>query len=492
MTLWHRCLGMLLLGMVTASCGTRVEHTDEANAPPQALEEPSTSPVEASSPETVASTDTTPSARPTTPGEATPTTLSRVSGQATLPKAQETSATDMPTAKPTETAPAVQPASSPDQPTAAPSDVPNPGEPKSTIVIASAGTFTGPIGSILLPGTQAVQVWVNYTNDRGGINGHPVRVIVYDDGGDPARHRAQVQDAIERQKVVAFVHNAAPFLTKSTQDYVESKRVPVIGTETGTELVYQSPMYFPQATSGFANIRTALLTAARQVLPAGKKKLATLTCVEAQQCDDADRLWADMASGLGFELVNRGRASLTQPDYLAECLSARNAGAEVMIVAMEATATARLAQSCARQGYHPVFGTLASIAADRQKNDPNLKGMMTSSNVFPYFASGTPAIDEFHLAMKRYGSKVVPGIGAAIGWVAAKLFERAASGIGEPPTSADLLRGLWSLNDDTLGSLTSPLTFRPDQLPPVVTCWYDMAIKDREWTIVGDGDLNCQ
>ena len=44
----------------------------------------------------------------------------------------------------------------------------------------------GPIGSALLPIVQGTQVWVKYINNKGGVNGHPVRMLLYDDAGECA------------------------------------------------------------------------------------------------------------------------------------------------------------------------------------------------------------------------------------------------------------------------------------------------------------------
>src|SRR5204863_238814 len=67
------------------------------------------------------------------------------------------------------------------------------------LVVASVGTLSGPLGGVLLPILNGAQVWVNSINQRGGLNGHRVELVAYDDGGDTARHRAQLQEAIERK-----------------------------------------------------------------------------------------------------------------------------------------------------------------------------------------------------------------------------------------------------------------------------------------------------
>lgn len=366
-------------------------------------------------------------------------------------------------------------------------------EKRSPAVIASAGTMSGPIGAVFFAAVQGLQVWVKYINSKGGVNGHPVRHIIYDDGGDPARHRAQLQEAIERENVIAFVQQpeAISGQGKEIREYMEAKRVPVIGGEGGVTWFYDSPMYFPQIAQGYPFFAIGTYGAAKVFLPEDKTKLATTTCVEAQGCADDDRIWAETAADAGFQHVYRARSSVTQPDYSAECLSARNAGAQVFMVALDPASMSRLALSCARQGYHPAYATIGAIVLDRMKDDPNLEGMVAPSNAFPYFQSGTPATDEFQRAMKRYGRNLAPGVPNAVGWTSGKLFERAAANLPEPPTSDAVLRGLWSLRDETLGGLTYPLTFLENQPAKPISCWFTLAIRNGSWMSPDGSKLQC-
>jgi branched-chain amino acid transport system substrate-binding protein len=65
--------------------------------------------------------------------------------------------------------------------------------------------------------------------------------------------------------------------------------------------------------------------------------------------------------------------------------------------------------------------------------------------------------------------------------VTAKLFEKAAANLPEPPTSEAVLRGLWSLRNDDLGGLTYPITFIENQPAPLVNCWWTLRIKEGSW-----------
>ena len=57
-------------------------------------------------------------------------------------------------------------------------------------MIGSVGEYSGLLGPILAPGVKSVQAWVAATNAKGGLNCHPVKLVVYDTGGDPARNQA--------------------------------------------------------------------------------------------------------------------------------------------------------------------------------------------------------------------------------------------------------------------------------------------------------------
>ena len=361
----------------------------------------------------------------------------------------------------------------------------------SPIVIGHVGTLSGPIGSVEKHVLFGVQAWTKGINQRGGLNGHQVRLLVYDDGFDPARHRAQVQEAVERQKVIAFVGNTEGPTGGSGADYTTQKRVPVVGTDGATPWSYNSAMYFPQMTSGYAFYEAAVFSTGQQMAGRGKAKLATTVCAEAQPCADAEQAFRKYAAEAGLNYVSNSRASLAAPDYTADCLKARNAGAEIYWLGLDPSSIGRFAASCARQGYRPIFGTIGSIQTDLMAKDPNLDGMVAMSSVFPYFQTGTPATDEFQRVLTEAGVPK-PGIAEATGWVAAKLFERAAAKMPEPPSSPAVLEGLWSISNESLGGLTHPLSFIRERPTEPRRCWFDMTIKNHAWVSPDGYKLHCK
>jgi branched-chain amino acid transport system substrate-binding protein len=359
-------------------------------------------------------------------------------------------------------------------------------------VVASIGIYSGPAGGNTVPLLQGVQLWVADINHKGGANGHAVQLIVYDDGGDPARHQAQVKEAVEQKKVIAFLQETDPFTHGTVVDYINSKRVPVVGTDMVSPWDYTSPMHFPAATGSKLSYATTIYRAARELVPKGETKLGTLVCVESSTCTDIERVSRELGAKLGMQPVYSAKTSLAQPDFTAECLGARNAGVQIMVVSLDSNSISRLAGNCARQDYRPRFTAIAQGTIDRFKSDPNLATMIWASNVFPYFQVGTPGTDEFHAAAAVYGKDLPLSWGTAAGWTAGKLFEKATANLPPNPTRDDVLRGLWSIKNDDLGGITAPLTFTEDKPATPSFCWFSISIKDQAWTSPDRFQRHCE
>jgi branched-chain amino acid transport system substrate-binding protein len=348
----------------------------------------------------------------------------------------------------------------------------------SPIRVGFVGTISGPAGASLGPLAQGVQVWARWINDRGGVNGHPVQVVVADDGGDPARHRALKQEFVEQRRVIAFIANAEALTGAGSVEYITSVGVPVVGSEGAGQWFYESPLYFPQASSGDALLQSALPVIGAYAAPRGITKAATITCLEVQVCRDAHESAGRGLGTVGLEVVYQAQASLGQPDFTSQCLQARNNDAQFLMIAMDANAVRSIAQACARQNYRPVIGVSAGQAINEFARDSNLEGLLVFSNVAPWPDSSNGATQEFQEAMATYAPGVTPTGGHMQGWVAAKVFELGTRELPADPKPSDVVEGLAKLNGDLLPELTGPLRFRPGQPALPTVCGFAVVVQD--------------
>lgn len=360
------------------------------------------------------------------------------------------------------------------------------------IVIGSVGTYTGIVGQTVGPGVQGVQAWVADINARGGLNGRQVRFIVAEDGADPARHRALIQELVEQRGVIAFVYNAAPLSGQSSIDYLTKVGVPAVGSEGGSDWFNQSPMFFPQNSSGKQLVMTPVASATVSMLPNGIKKLGMIYCSDGiQVCEDARQLVPGESKKYGFDFVYSGSGSLAQPDFTANCLAARDAGAQMILMMMDRNSAQRVARGCKNVGYKPFILLSQTIENDALATDDNLQGSVGTGIVAPWFDLTNPAVAAFRRAMATYAPGVDPSGITIVGWAAAKLFERSLRGVTGPVTPATILQGLWSIKADTLDGLTPPLTYVKGQPAARYVCYWPLVISNKKFVNATDGKGHC-
>jgi ABC-type branched-subunit amino acid transport system substrate-binding protein len=363
---------------------------------------------------------------------------------------------------------------------------------KAPIAVGSVATLSGPLGSFTKDYIYAIGVWVKWKNNHGGVNGHPVRHLITDDAGDPARYNAAVRQMTEEQGAIAFIHNTIGF-AGGDLGYITQKRMPIIGHEGGIDQAYESPFVFTPAPSGATYAYSAANAFASVAIPAGKKKLAVLACSDVKLCDTFDKvLTGPETKALGFELVYHARPSLTQPDFTGECISARQAGAEIIVQTLDNNSMLRVARSCARQNYHPLWGYFDNVTLPSVAQDPNTEGAIVAVKAPPWVSNDQPGLAEIRQAF----AEVAPGVevnGAHVnGWVSAKTFDVAAKNLPDKATNEDVLNGLWSIQGDSLGGLTYPLVFPKMSNSPKKACWSAVVIKDKKFVATQGSALSCK
>jgi branched-chain amino acid transport system substrate-binding protein len=338
---------------------------------------------------------------------------------------------------------------------------PVPGGKKSEIVLGSFGAESGILGAVSGPAPPAIRAWAAYINTIGGINGHPVRVILGDDGADPSRSQAIVRKMVEQDKVIAFFNDYS-FTLPSVLPYLEQKQIPIIGSIGGDSSGDHSPMMFnpmvgPDVGQAWGFILNTL------TLAKGKKKIGILYCREANICAIIKDGFKKLLPYEGLEVVYEAFVSLAQPDYTGEMIQAQRAGAEVILPLMDTAALNRLAQSAHRQNYKPVFVGTYNLNQDLiYPFSKELEGTALTARVGAWDTN--PKLAFYREAMARFQPKAARGdLGAGVFVTGRLLAEKIGPFIQEPPTTAQILDGLYSLKNEKLDGLLPGIGFEKGQ-----------------------------
>jgi branched-chain amino acid transport system substrate-binding protein len=336
-----------------------------------------------------------------------------------------------------------------------------------------------------------VQAWLASINAKGGVNCHRVKYIIVDDGGDPSRNQSLTQQLVEQDHVMAFVQMDAPIAGQAGVSYLTQKRVPVMGSETGSPWFYQSPMYFPQSSSGQLSLSSAIAGAATLGKAKGMTRMGSISCIEAPICSTMYTTGGATAAQFGVSMAYRAQVSLAQPDFTSTCQAAQSAGAQVLVLAVDPNGISRFARSCSSVNYHPQLATGGPVVNSVLLTDTALDGIFVGSVVAPYSLTSNPAVAQYSSTLKQYAPGIVPDGAGMTGWVSAKLFELATQHLSEPPTSQSVLDGLWSIKDNDLGGMTQPLTFVKDQNTPVKFCFWSSQVRGGQLVPANGGQRTC-
>jgi branched-chain amino acid transport system substrate-binding protein len=172
---------------------------------------------------------------------------------------------------------------------------------------------------------------------------------------------------------------------------------------------------------------------------------------------------------------------LAQPDFTAEVVAGRQAGAEVVIGVVDLASMLRYIRAAARQGWKPVFsGSFAFDGQDAERAGPDAEGLLAFSGTADFDAS--PRMAGYRQAVARFVPGGAVGGPGAHTWAQGTLLQAATHTLPEQVTSAVIVAGLLALRGDTLGGIVPPLTFPDGPHRDVNRCIVPIRLAAGHWT----------
>ena len=361
---------------------------------------------------------------------------------------------------------------------------PTPTSAVSRINIGLICSCTGPYASSLVGDEATYKAWASATNAAGGINGHKVHVFFSDDLSNPATSRSEVETMITADHVVAITDDSG--VDTAWETFANQHNVPVVGGGLGGAIFNTDPDWFPEGQTVNA-LEASVVVAAKK---AGAKSIAFFYCAETPGCAESVPSIRALAKTLKTPLVYTTQIAYASPNYVAQCLAAKQSGAQALIVVEAALVVQSAVADCARQGYTPTDVVDGSAVALSDTSTPGLRdNLLAIQSDIPFSVKANPGMEAMRAALHKYAPSVLtsPSFGETIifQWVSGQLLAAAVKSAhlksGEPVTSAEIKTGLYSLHGETLGGMAPPLTFRKGAAHPV-NCWFWMRLKGGEFT----------
>jgi branched-chain amino acid transport system substrate-binding protein len=327
---------------------------------------------------------------------------------------------------------------------------------------------------------------MNATNDAGGINGHPIKIITMDDTGNPTTALTDVQKMVESDHIVALLEPAS--VTSGYMTYLNGKGIPAV---TASGFYGISPGLTLNASTSLVSYDKTEATLAKL---AGKTSYADVYCAEITICKSSDDTQKTEAATLGLKFVSFAEAA-SATSYTAACLQLKSQNIEAVALDGFTDTDIRFASDCVKQGYHPLWVTVGTALTPAFLTTPALSGIEVSLLDFPWFENDTPATVAFQAALTKYLPNIQSdtlnySANLSAAYAAGTVFAKAATNATDPTNVAALLAGFAKITNDNFGGLTPPLTFgTPDLLTnptkyvqPQANCFFAIQDTNGAWT----------
>jgi branched-chain amino acid transport system substrate-binding protein len=349
---------------------------------------------------------------------------------------------------------------------------------------------SGPQAALLSSMGNVIQAWASHVNGAGGINGHPVNVIVKDDSSNPATGLQDAKELIAQDHVMAIVGEVS-LVDGSWASYVSAQGVPVIGGISSEASFLTNPDFYPSGSQLLVQVAGTMALAKG----AGKSHVGVLYCAESPVCAQLIPI-ADALGKLNGLQISTAKISSTSPSYAAPCLTQKGQGVTAQFIAENAPVVQRVVAACAQQGYKPLQANVSTTASSAWLTDPNFTGaLLSGTNANPYDTS-LPATAALQAALKKYDPGLISGgqlpYDVILPWSGGALFAAAAEAghITPSSTPADVKQGLYALKNETLGGLSSPLNFMAGK-PAFVPCYFTQTIKGGKFLSLNENKPTC-
>ena len=200
-------------------------------------------------------------------------------------------------------------------------------EPKATYKIGGIFAITGPASFLGEPERNSMELLAEQINAQGGVNGHPIELVIYDTEGDATKAVLNTNKLIEKDKVLAIVGPSRSGTTLAVVPIVERAQVPLISCAASVKITT------PVKSWVFKTPQTDVMAVAKiyeYMKGQGVQKIAILTVGNAFGASGRQQL-LEQASDYGYEIVADERFGPKDTDMTPQLTKIRTLKPEAII-----------------------------------------------------------------------------------------------------------------------------------------------------------------
>jgi branched-chain amino acid transport system substrate-binding protein len=317
------------------------------------------------------------------------------------------------------------------------------------------------IGGIdmLIPGAdfttigKIVNAYFNCVNDNGGINGRPIKYILYNEQLNPTQQASLAKKLIESDKVVGIVGNTSFTECGTNWKYYKSKGYTVIGAGVQAEC-FGTPSYVETNMGP----RYSNIGAAQALVKRGAKSLIVASPDTISAYADGGVLKVAKAAGIKGQAFPIKLPITDANSTILQLVQAAGDGGGVILDFTPDSAPA-LMQAAISQGLvdKVLWGSSTPIANEfMAKQFPQFDGKMFINQEFGNIADGTADEVLYSQITKKYAPSVGLQAFGQMGFMDAKFATQALMNVQGPITAASYNKAVRALKNQKTSMLCKP------------------------------------
>lgn len=199
------------------------------------------------------------------------------------------------------------------------------------IPIGIAFAQTSNVALLGQEGVAGAKIAQKYFNDKGGINGTPIKLIFQDTGGDEAGAINAFQTLINQNKVVGIVGPTLSQQAFSADPIAERAKVPVIGASNTAKGIPQIGDYIARVSAPVSIVAPNSVKAALKINP-NIKKVAVFYAQNDAFNKSETEIFQQTVKEQGLELVTVQKFQTTDTDFQTQATNAINLKPDLVII----------------------------------------------------------------------------------------------------------------------------------------------------------------
>jgi branched-chain amino acid transport system substrate-binding protein len=219
-----------------------------------------------------------------------------------------------------------------------------------TIPIGIAFAQTSNVALLGQEGTDGVKIAEKYFNNKGGINGIPIKLIFQDTGGDEVGANNVFQNLINKDKVVGIIGPTLSQQAFSADPIAERAKVPVIGASNTAKGIPQIGNYIARVSASVAIVAPNSVKAALKQNPQIKRVAVFYAQNDAFNKSETE-IFQKTVKEQKLELVTVQKFQTTDTDFQTQATNAINSKADLVIISGLAVDGGNLVRQLRELGY---------------------------------------------------------------------------------------------------------------------------------------------